>query len=90
MAATALGKKDIRLSPADAQIIRCLNEDARSSAASIAERLGMPESTVRYRLSRLVDAGVIEFTAVPNPLHLGYQTWAILEVHAELARIRDI
>jgi Lrp/AsnC family transcriptional regulator for asnA, asnC and gidA len=81
---------EVRLSAADAQIIRCLNEDARSSAAAIAERLKLPESTVRYRLGRLVKTGVIEFTAVPNPLHLGYQTWAILEIHAELARLRDI
>ncbi|QEX24719.1 transcriptional regulator [Hypericibacter adhaerens] len=81
---------EVRLSAVDAQIIRCLNEDARISAAAIAERLDLPESTVRYRLGRLVKTGVIEFTAVPNPLHLGYQIWAILEIHAELARLRDI
>jgi Lrp/AsnC family transcriptional regulator for asnA, asnC and gidA len=82
--------EQVRLSPTDAKIILCLNEDARSSAAAIAAKLKVPESTVRYRLSRLIDTGVIEFTAVPNPLHLGYQTWAILEVHAELAHIRNI
>jgi len=90
MAGSKRRGSEVRISYADTQIIRCLNKDARSSAAAIATKLKMPESTVRYRLSRLVETGVIEFTAVPNPLHLGYQIWAILEVHAELARIRDI
>jgi Lrp/AsnC family transcriptional regulator for asnA, asnC and gidA len=81
---------DVRISEADIRIIRCLNQDARSSAAAIAEELKIPESTVRYRLGRLVENKVLEFTAVPNPLHLGYQNWAILEIHAELARIRSV
>jgi Lrp/AsnC family transcriptional regulator for asnA, asnC and gidA len=84
------GAKGFRFSPADIEIIRCLNEDARSSVTKIAGRLAMPESTVRHRLNRLLDAGVIEFTAVPNPLQLGYQIWAIMEIQAELSRIRGI
>src|SRR5262249_16356824 len=79
-----------RVSAVDVRIIRCLNEDARASVAGIAEQLAMPESTVRHRLNRLVEDGVIEFTAVPNPLHLGYQIWSIIEIQAELAQIRAI
>ena len=84
------GAGAFRFSPADIEIIRCLNEDARSSVTKIAGRLAMPESTVRHRLNRLLDAGVVEFTAVPNPLQLGYQVWAIMEIQAELSRIRGI
>jgi Lrp/AsnC family transcriptional regulator for asnA, asnC and gidA len=84
------GAGGFRFSPADIEIIRCLNEDARSSVTKIAGRLAMPESTVRHRLNRLLDAGVVEFTAVPNPLQLGYQIWAIMEIQAELSRIRGI
>ena len=80
----------IRLAPADVQIIRCLNEDARSPVAKIAEQLRMPESTVRHRLNRLIRQGLVEFTAVPNPLHLGYQIWAIIEIQAELSKIRAV
>jgi Lrp/AsnC family transcriptional regulator for asnA, asnC and gidA len=50
----------------------------------------MAESTVRHRLNRLKAERVIEFTVVPNPLHLGYQIWAIIEIQAELASIRSI
>src|SRR5262249_10550468 len=45
----------------DLDIIRCLQDDARSSVAGIAGRLRVPESTVRHRLNRLVKEGVVEF-----------------------------
>jgi Lrp/AsnC family transcriptional regulator for asnA, asnC and gidA len=80
----------IRLAPVDIGIIRCLHEDARRSVASIAEELGLPESTVRHRLNRLVKQGVVEFTALTNPLQLGYQIWAIVEIQAELKQIRPV
>lgn len=79
-----------RLSSVDARIIRTLNKDPRSSVAKIAAQLRMPHSTVRHRLNRLVRLGVVEFTVVPNPLLLGYQIWAIVEIQAELAKIRSI
>src|ERR1700682_6033282 len=78
------------LSSADIRIIRCLNKDARASIAKIAVTLKMPESTVRHRLKRLVDEKIIEFTAVPNPLHLGYRIWAIIELQVQLSAIREI
>ncbi len=74
----------------DVDIIRCLNRDARSSVSKIAEELSMPESTVRHRLNRMIREGMIEFTAVPNPLHLGYQIWAIMEIQAKLSAVRSI
>lgn len=75
---------------ADIQIIRMLNRDARAPVSKIAEELEMPESTVRHRLNRLIKDGAIEFTVVPNPLHLGYKVWAIIEIQAELARVRTL
>jgi Lrp/AsnC family transcriptional regulator for asnA, asnC and gidA len=78
------------LTAADVGIIRCLQGDARSSAASIAAKLRMPESTVRHRLSRLVKAGVVQFAAVTDPLKLGYQIWTIVEIQAELPKVRAV
>jgi Lrp/AsnC family transcriptional regulator for asnA, asnC and gidA len=80
----------MKLAPADLDIIRCLHEDARSSVARMAERLGMPESTVRHRMNRLVRSRVIEFAAVTDPLKLGYQIWAILEIQAEMPKVRNV
>jgi Lrp/AsnC family transcriptional regulator for asnA, asnC and gidA len=80
----------LQLAPADLGIIRCLNEDPRAPVAQIASRLRMPESTVRHRLGRLRRNRVIEFTAVVNPLQLGFQTWAILEIQADLRKVRAV
>ena len=44
----------------DLDIIRCLQDDARSSVVRIAGRLRVPESTVRHRLNRLVREGVMK------------------------------
>jgi Lrp/AsnC family transcriptional regulator for asnA, asnC and gidA len=80
----------VRLAPADIRIIQCLTKDARSSIAKIAEELKIPESTLRHRVNRLVRSGVIEFAVMTNPLHLGYGNWAIIEVQAELKKIRAV
>jgi len=66
------------------------HRDARRSVAGIAGELGLPESTVRHRLNRLVERGIVEFAALTNPLQLGYQIWAIVEVQAELRKIRSV
>lgn len=79
-----------QLANTDIQIIRCLQEDARSSVAKIAGRLRMPESTVRHRLNSLLQRNLIEFVAMTNPLRLGFQIWALLEIQAEMPRIRSV
>ena len=51
----------------DIGIIRYLHKDARAPAKAIAETLNVPESTVRNRMARLVDANIIEFVAKTVP-----------------------
>jgi Lrp/AsnC family transcriptional regulator for asnA, asnC and gidA len=59
-------------------------------AAKIAGELGIPESTVRHRLNRLVQRGVIQFTVLTNPLEHGYRISAMIQIQAELRRVRSI
>src|SRR3989442_716964 len=88
--AGARGTETVSLAPADVRIIRCLQEDARAPVAKIATRIKMPESTVRHRLNRLVRNGIVEFAAVTNPLKLGYQLWVIIEIQAEISKVRSV
>jgi len=81
--ATVLGALDV-------DIIRCLQDDARSSFVGIAGRLGVPESTVRHRLNRLMRDGVVEFATLTNPLHMGYQVWVLIDIQTELRRTRAV
>jgi Lrp/AsnC family transcriptional regulator for asnA, asnC and gidA len=78
------------LAPIDIRIIQCLHESARSPGSRIATKLGVPESTVRHRLNRLVRLGIIEFAAVVNPLQLGYQIWAQFHLEVQLPKIRSV
>lgn len=80
----------IKLLPVDIQIIRYLHEDARSSIAKISERMAMPESTVRHRLSRLVKHGIVEFAVLTNPFHFGYQVWVMISLQVEMSKVRSV
>ncbi len=79
-----------KITPLDVGIISSLRGDARKSFVKIAEELGTPESTVRHRLNRLVKHGILEFTAVANPLLMGYPIWAIIEIQGEPSRVRAV
>ena len=61
----------------DQQIISALEDDGRRPYRDIARDLGVAEATVRARVSRLVDAGLIRITAVGDPLSLGIEVTAI-------------
>lgn len=50
---------DMRISPADEQLLSLLREDARAATADIARRLGLSRTTVQNRIARLEEQGVI-------------------------------
>jgi len=70
---------------ADEQIIALLMEDGRMAAAEIARRLDgeISERVVRYRIERLVRAGVIQVSAIVKPHALGRRVvadvWLVVE-----------
>jgi Lrp/AsnC family transcriptional regulator for asnA, asnC and gidA len=64
-------------------IIEMLQVDGRRSFASIAEELNIEEETVEQRVQALSDAGVIQITAVSDPLQLGFARQAMLGLTVE-------
>jgi Lrp/AsnC family transcriptional regulator for asnA, asnC and gidA len=82
--------RSVKLRSLDLEIIRCVQADPRSSFARIASELGAPESTVRHRLNRLVQSGIVEFATMTNPLRLGYQIWAMIEVQTEMSKVESV
>lgn len=73
----------------DRQIIRLLRADGRRSNREIARRLDVPEATIRYRVRRLVESGILKITASVDPEHLGYALTAVISVQVEPERISD-
>jgi len=67
----------------DLQIIALLRTDGRRSNREVARRLGVPEATVRYRVRRLTDSGVLKIAASVDPEHLGYALTAVIAIEVE-------
>ena len=68
----------------DRMILHILQENGRASYSEIARRLNVPESTVRLRVKKLVEKGVIrKFAALINPFKAGYSIVAFIAVDVE-------
>lgn len=80
----------MKLTKLDGHIIKLLSEDSRMPALRIAELLDEPESTVRGRINRLVEAKVIEFVAQTNPIEMGFSTWVMIGLKVALSRLKEI
>ncbi len=65
------------------RIIEMLQVDGRRSFAGIAEELGIDEESVAQRVQALTDSGVIQITAVSDPLQLGFARQAMLGISVE-------
>jgi Lrp/AsnC family transcriptional regulator for asnA, asnC and gidA len=67
----------------DRAILGCLNEDARMPCAEIARRVGqVPVRTVRNRVRKLVDSGLVSLCAgaVPEALGFGIRADIVIDV----------
>lgn len=67
----------------DRKIIRILQENGRASNARIARDVSVSEGTVRRRLKRLIQDGVIRVVAFPDPETLGYTTEALIGLQVD-------
>lgn len=73
----------------DRMILNVLQEDGRASYSEIARRLKVPESTVRLRVKKLVERGIIrKFAALINPFKAGYSIVAFIAVDVEPSRVK--
>lgn len=67
----------------DHRIIEALQRDARSSNRGIAAELAVSEGTVRTRLRRMEDEGLIRIRAVSDVLAFGLRAAATIGVHVQ-------
>jgi Lrp/AsnC family transcriptional regulator for asnA, asnC and gidA len=75
----------------DVKIVNLLREDGRMPASEVARRLGdISERAVRYRIDKMVDAGVISISAVAKPQSFGLTTIADIWMEVESDRIIEV
>ena len=80
----------VNFDPMDREIVACLVTNARLTNKAIAESLGVTEGTIRARLKRLQDAGLIRFTALTNLDKMGPPLIVLIRVKTKLAQLRSV
>src|SRR5512147_3094062 len=75
----------------DIKIVNILLEDGRMPSSEIARRIeDISERAVRYRIDRMVDAGIIQVSAVAKPQAFGLTTIADVWLEVESDRILEV
>ncbi len=74
----------------DQDIITLLRGDGRMAFTEIAKRLNIPEATARYRVQRLLQAGVIRIQAWPDPEKLGTPHILVVWLTVESGKIDSV
>lgn len=91
----------IDIDKTDTAIISQLQEDGRKSFTDIANQLGIAKNTVRNRVTRLQEAGVLNIIGWVDPRAVGYNAPALIQIAIEppslieeaaekLAEIREV
>lgn len=62
----------------DKQILAYLQEDGRITFVTLASYLGVSEGTIRKRIKRLEDNGVVQTMGVTDPMKMGLDTVAFI------------
>ena len=86
----ALVGPPVKLDENDDRIILELQKDGRQSYKTIAERTGIPTSTISRRVNYLQKYNIIKICALPNPLKLGFPVNAFIKIEAVNSKIDAI
>lgn len=80
-----------KIDRADQAIVRLLSENGRMSSAEIARRIGdVSERSVRYRIDRMIQEGMIQISAIANPRALGFTVTADIFIEVEPGHVLDV
>jgi Lrp/AsnC family transcriptional regulator for asnA, asnC and gidA len=74
----------------DRQLIKLLQGNGRRSNTEMARELSVTETTVRNRVARLLEEGLINIVAVPTPRAVGMTLSAIIGISVELQRLSAV
>lgn len=72
----------------DKEIIDLLREDSRITNVQIAKKIKRSESSVRQRVKKLVEKGIIKkFSIMVDPIALGFNTIAYIGINTHPSRL---
>jgi DNA-binding Lrp family transcriptional regulator len=71
----------------DRSIIAELQINGRQSINAISRKYGINASTIRYRIRNLESRGLMRFITILDPLAVGLNTFALIEIQVEASKI---
>jgi len=74
----------------DRRIVSILQRDGRASNVDIARELGLAEATVRKRIERLLESGIIRVRAVADPESLGLTTRMMIAIQTDQTELESV
>ncbi|MFF2064038.1 Lrp/AsnC family transcriptional regulator [Streptomyces sp. NPDC058200] len=78
------------LDATDRRIIAILQADGRRPYSQIADDLGIPASSVRYRVQRLEETGVLQIVGIANPLTIGFDRLAMIGMRVRPGTAQEV
>lgn len=82
-------RKNRQLDSLDNQILAFLQRDGRISYREVGRHLGVSEGTVRARVNRMQNSGVLTFAAIADPLKMGYKVMAFFLLTLAIGKQQD-
>jgi len=83
--------ESVKLDETDIQILEILQENCKLNFTQIGNKLGIPESTIRYRIERLEKRRIINgYVALINPRKVGLTITAIMMIKINPQMIKEI
>jgi len=74
----------------DKKIIKLLQRNGRMPNTEIAKQTGITETTVRYRLQRLIKEEYIEIAAIIDPVKLGNGVEGSIRIQADIKQMPGV
>jgi DNA-binding Lrp family transcriptional regulator len=82
---------ELSLDILDMKVIKCLTEDGRSTYRKIAEDAGVSEATIKNRIDRLIEVGVIKkFTVMLDYHKLGRAIKSFIGLKVQPTKLQEI
>ncbi len=73
----------MELDKIDVEIIKLLQKDGRMPFKSVADYIGVSETTIRKRVQKLKNEGVFQIVAVCDPIKLGFPISGLIKVQVD-------
>ncbi|MEY9874545.1 Lrp/AsnC family transcriptional regulator for asnA, asnC and gidA [Streptacidiphilus sp. MAP12-33] len=80
----------LQLDALDRRIIAILQADGRRPYSHMAEELNIPPSSVRYRVQRLEESGILQIVGIANPLNIGFDRLAMIGIRVRAGEAQNV